>query len=266
MVGQGVWSRKIKSALDHLPSLLSAKSISARECMQERGRLKKVSAEFDVVWICTRPEWQRDILEELKGFSGLAIIEKPYLNDKESLGRLFDFLELFPGKLQLSEPWTYTNIWDETKKLLVVSNSESIQIQRGGTTGHEYINGVLDWLPHDVNLLFDLFGDELLNAQFSGIRWSHQKREVQFKLDIAQSKVVSLRIGKFEEGRVALWKSGQIEVDFNKSYIRNNAAEMRIDESKNPFVTQLEKGPDVNLDRLKQQLRVHEVFRQKLFS
>ncbi len=234
--------------------------------MQESGRLKKVSAEFDVVWICTRPEWQLDILEELNVFAGQAIIEKPYLNDKTSLGRLFDFLELTPGRVQLSEPWTHTSIWDETKKLLVVNESESIQIQRGGTTGHEYINEVLDWLPHDVNLLFDLFGDELLKAQFSDIVWFHQKREVQFKLDISQSKVVSLRIGQFEKGRVALWASGKIEVDFIKSFIQNNVAKTIIDELKNPFVTQLEKGPDVNLDRLKQQLRVHEVFRQKLFS
>lgn len=266
LVGQGTWSNKIKSTLQQSPELLSVNSISARECIRERGIIKNASDVHDIVWICTRPEWQLEILDELIDFGGQTIIEKPYLVDNRSAGRLFRFIESTKSRLQLSEPWTHTKIWLVTKRMLTHYNFETIQIQRTGSTGHNYINEVLDWLPHDVNLLFDFFGVEILNAQFSDILWSNDKKEIKFKLIISNSKIVNFRIGQCEEKRTAFWETENIKTDFSDFWILNGGRKVVIDELKNPFITQLQFGQTVDVERLKKQLQVHELFRHQLFS
>ena len=115
IIGQGVWAAKIQSVLKNLSSGIYASTVSARVALEDPFKIFEITRDFEVIWICTKPEWQLELLPKLATFNGKLILEKPYIVDGLSVHRISEFLGTFNGVLQLSEPWTFSSIWSAAK-------------------------------------------------------------------------------------------------------------------------------------------------------
>jgi hypothetical protein len=132
IIGQGVWASKIQSVLKNLASDINASSVSARFALENPAKIFEIYRDFEIIWICTKPEWQLELLPKLSKFDGKLILEKPYIVDELSSHQISEFLSRFNGVLQISEPWTFSNIWNEAKK---------------------EIQGIVDMPDRDINLM-----------------------------------------------------------------------------------------------------------------
>ena len=266
IIGQGTWSKKILTALNLEHPSIRTQSISARECLRGTADLNSLSAEFDVIWICTKPNWQMEILVQLSQFPGKIILEKPYLFDSASFGLILDFIRTSAGVLQLSELWTVKEIWAEAKLEILKERPTKLHIMRGGSTAHPYLNEVEDWLPHDINLLFDLYGIEILESRISDIQWEHNNKEVKFLIRNFDGTEILIHSGKLKGGRRALWESTNLRIDFMESSITRNSQIWKITQPKNPFFLQIQERNHYDRERLTNQLKVQNFFRTSLFG
>jgi hypothetical protein len=220
----------------------------------------------DVIWICTKPDWQLELLPRLHKFDGKLVLEKPYIIDKNSLNRFTEFRRIFKGALQLSEPWTFSNIWHAAKKEIKESSSAEFMIKRGGSTGHSYISAVMDWLPHDINLLFDLYGNELLQSTVSDIHWKENRSELEFKISMEAEKSFLLKVGKFQGNRDAFWKSKDLTVNFLTSTLTRGSSEVPVIQEINPFILQVSSMVEDSTSKTQDQLEVQNYFFDKLLK
>jgi hypothetical protein len=265
IIGQGVWASKIQSVLKYLASDINASSVSARFALENPAKIFEIYRDFEIIWICTKPEWQLELLPKLSKFDGKLILEKPYIVDELSSHQISEFLSRFNGVLQISEPWTFSNIWNEAKKEIQESTNTEFTIQRGGATGHDFMPVVMDWLPHDINLLFDLYGSELMNSKVSNIHWEENRSELQFQVSVRSGNSYTMKIGEFEGQRVAQWESKDLKINFGNSTLSRGKAVVDIIQEKNPFIAQIEATWQDSSSRTLRQLEVQNYFFNKLF-
>ena len=266
VIGQGAWASKIQSVLNNSTSGIQATSISARNALKDPPQLDEAVENSDVIWICTKPDWQLELLPRLNKFDGKLVLEKPYIIDKNSLNRFTEFERIFKGALQLSEPWTFSNIWHEAKKEIKESSSAEFMIKRGGSTGHNYISAVMDWLPHDINLLFDLYGIELLKSRFSNIHWKKDQSELEFQISMGSKSSFLFRIGNFEGSRVAFWESKALNINFLTSTLSRGLNVEHVNQEINAFILQIDSNVKDSAGRTQNQLEVQNYFFDKLLK
>jgi hypothetical protein len=266
VIGQGAWASKIQSVFNTSASGIEVLSVSARFALENPSQINAMTRDSEVVWICTKPEWQLKLLPELNKFGGKLILEKPYIIDEFSFNQLSQFTEKFNGVLQISEPWTYSSIWSKAKKELRELRKAEITIKRGGFTGHAFVSAAMDWLPHDINLLFDLYGSELLHSKVSDIHWRNNLSEVQFQVSVGSEITFTLRVGEFQAERVALWESNDLTVNFGESTLTKGAIDTTIIQEVNPFILQVNANGQDFSKRAQKQLEVQNYFFQKLFA
>jgi hypothetical protein len=266
VIGQGAWASKIQSVLSNSTTGIQATSISARNALKDSLQLDEAVENSDVIWICTKPDWQLELLPRLHKFDGKLVLEKPYIIDKNSLNRFTEFRTIFKGVLQLSEPWTFSNIWHAAKKEIKESSSAEFMIRRGGSTGHSYISAVMDWLPHDINLLYDLYGNELLQSTVSDIHWKENRSELDFKISMEAEKSFLLKVGKFQGNRDAFWKSKDLTVNFLTSTLTKGSSEVPVIQEINPFILQVSSMVENSTSKTQDQLEVQNYFFDKLLK
>lgn len=266
VIGQGAWASRIQSVLNNSTSGIQATSISARNALKDPPQLDEAVENSDVIWICTKPDWQLELLPRLNKFDGKLVLEKPYIIDKNSLNMFTEFGRIFKGALQLSEPWTFSNIWHEAKKEIKESSSVEFMIKRGGSTGHNYISAVMDWLPHDINLLFDLYGNELLKSTVSDIHWKENRSELEFKISMEAEKSFLLKVGKFQANREAFWESKDLTVNFLTSTLTRGSSEVLVIQEINPFILQVNSIVENSTSKTRDQLEVQNYFFDKLLK
>jgi hypothetical protein len=265
LIGQGAWASKIQSVLNHPTNNVNATAISARVALNDPSKIIEIAKSFEVIWICTKPEWQLELLPKLSSFDGKLILEKPYIVDELSFKRLSEFRGTFKGALQLSEPWTHSNIWAVAKKEINKSKDIKFEIQRGGPTGHEFMPVAMDWLPHDINLLFDLYGIELLNSKVTNIHWK-KRTELNFEITVVTGAKFILKVGNFEGNRVAHWESNDLAINFLDSTLTSGFSKKAIIQGVNPFILQVNAKVQNLCDKTEKQLAVQNYFFQKLFT
>jgi len=266
IIGQGAWASKIQSVLSNSTSGMQTTSISARIALKDSPQLDKAAQDSDAIWICTKPDWQLELLPKLNQFNGKLILEKPYILDGNSLVRFTEFTRIFKGALQLSEPWTFSNIWLAAKKEIKDSSNAEFIIERGGSTGHNYISAVMDWLPHDINLLFDLYSTELLKSTVSDIQWKGNRSELEFRISMEAEKSFLLKVGKFQDSRVAFWESTDLTVNFLTSTLTRGSSEVPVIQEINPFILQVNSIVEISTSKTQDQLEVQNYFFDKLMK
>lgn len=266
IIGQGAWASKIQSVLNNSTSGIDVLSVSARFALENPSKIVEMTRDFEVIWICTKPEWQLKLLPELNKFDGKLILEKPYIIDEFSFNQFSEFSENFNGVLQISEPWTFSSIWSVAKKEINEFTRDEITIQRGGFTGHDFLSAAMDWLPHDINLLFDLYGPDLLNSTVSNIHWGKNRSELQFQVLVGSGITFTLRVGEFQTERVALWESKDLIINFGESTLTKGEAEIPIIQEVNPFILQVNANRQDFSKRTQEQLKVQNHFFHLLFN
>ena len=148
IVGAGKWSQKLVSILNL--DEFQIENIPARNFIEN---LKfGNSIEFDLIWICTRPEIQCEILEFSHLIFGKMILEKPLALNIESHKNISEVINR-DSRIFLSCPWASSALWKRVLELISQFHFSEIEIKRVGEKAHDYIPSELDWLPHDILLL-----------------------------------------------------------------------------------------------------------------
>lgn len=202
LIGKGKWSEKVLTSIQSGLPKLSAKIEGSRKFLEEGyGQNLKNS---DLIWITSRPQSQLQVLKSLENYTGKILIEKPIGLSMKDFDYLKESRHLMMNSLRLSRVWNYSAIWVYLKSALQ-SNFTHIEIVRGGPNHESTIPLHIDWLPHDLFLLTDLFGGSMLN--YKTIRNSiHEERlDAEFQM-LDRSVRVKLRVGNLKAGRVAQWK------------------------------------------------------------
>ena len=226
----------------------------------------EVAEDSEVIWICTKPDWQLELLPKLSKFSGKIILEKPYIFDENSMDTFTELTRSFKGILKLSEPWTYSNIWSSAKNEIRETPNVEFIVERGGPTGHNFMSTVMDWLPHDINLLFDLYGIELLKSKISNIHRKKNQSELEFQISMGNKSSFLFRIGNFEGSRVASWESKALNINFLTSTLTRGLNVEHVNQEINPFILQINSNVKDSAGRTQNQLEVQNYFFDKLLK
>jgi hypothetical protein len=266
IIGQGAWASKIQSVLGISASGIQATSISARFALKDPSQMVEAAENSEVIWISTKPEWQLELLPKLSKFSGKLILEKPYIFDENSMDTFTEFTRNFKGVLQLSEPWTFSSIWSSVRNEIRERSNVEFIVERGGPTGHNFMSTVMDWLPHDVNLLFDLYGIELLKSEISNIHWKKKRSELEFQISMGSESSYLFRVGNFEGTRIASWESKGLNINFLTSTLTRGLSAEHVNQEINPFILQINSNEKNSAGRTQNQLEVQNYFFDKLLK
>jgi hypothetical protein len=240
LIGIGPWSSKIKTAIDSSDSQIEVRITSAREVLSDDCHVIANLRDFDVIWISTKSENQLNILRQLKTFSGTIFLEKPYAASSAGLSNLAEFIAEHDLNIKLSQPWTFSQHWLFFKEEMLRCKINDFEITRGGPTGHDYLNPVLDWIPHDLNLIFSYFNGSINQIETKNIKWNIANDSVELVLIVNDSYRFHLVTGNIGSERIATWVSGEKIFDFNKPLNEQGASVEKSFLSKHSFVDMLQ--------------------------
>lgn len=253
LIGIGPWSNKIKTAIDSSDFQIEVRITSAREVLSGDCHVIANLRGFDVIWISTKSENQLNILRQLTTFSGTIFLEKPYAASSAGLANLAEFIAEHDLNIKLSQPWTFSQHWLFFKEEMLRSEINDFEITRGGPTGHDYLNPVLDWIPHDLNLIFSYFNGAINQIETKNIKWNIANDCVELVLIVNDSYRFHLVTGNIGSERIATWVSGEKIFDFNKPLIEQGAIVEKSILNKHSFVDMLQaKIPNSKLQIISQ--------------
>ena len=159
LVGKGAWSTKVCNAIGAPDAGWRAEVISARAFLLmefDSQDFTEILNKFDLLWITTTPENQILILQKLQNSQMKVILEKPIATNEREITILEEIISNSQCKIYLSQPWTFSSLWLETKKLLIpLGRNIRIQTNRGGDLLRAEFLPEADWAPHDLYLLAD---------------------------------------------------------------------------------------------------------------
>ena len=214
IIGSGKWPLKIQTVLNQSNSSLQIDVISARKFLESPKFAPSHISTDSIIWIATRPDIQLKILEKLKQVDKKIIIEKPVVVNMSQLETLKLLLAETKNDIFPSEPWKYSEIWAETRRILN-NNSQSvkIRIERGGPERREYISQIWDWIPHDLGLVTDLIKD-LKGEVKLHVESQIGDDQIFLRIDIPNHFTFEICSGYFES-RTAFWETESgLYIDF----------------------------------------------------
>ena len=133
--------------------------ISARAFISMNASSKEyreIITKTDLFWITSTPQNQIQALRKLQNIQTKVILEKPVATEQSEIIALRDLLNNSQCKVYLSQPWTFSSLWEETKRVLLPLQGEiKIQAIRGGNLSRIGFSPEIDWAPHDLYLLVD---------------------------------------------------------------------------------------------------------------
>jgi hypothetical protein len=219
LVGSGRWTQKIKSICALAEPDIVVSIIPAREFISTDTYNSSWISEFNKIWICTQPILQLQVVDKIISFDGDVILEKPYFETSVDYLKLVDNLKESEFGVLLSQPWTFSKVWQKYKSLVVGRNGGAFQITRLGLHEHSFVNPVADWLPHDLNLILDLVDDEFLDFQINTVSWNSSMSQVSFNLEVNNNYLFKINAGEDLFGRTATWTNGRETLNFLTSEI-----------------------------------------------
>lgn len=210
LIGKGAWSRKIKEAIEAQNVAWEVKVISARSFIATTSNSNEINEKFnrfELIWITSTPQNQIVILDQLKQFKKKIILEKPIVTKESEIGVLQEIIHNSQSQIYLSEPWTFSRLWRETKEILLTIDGDlAIQTRRGGILLRPGFPAEIDWGPHDLYLLYDYaHGMGAKNANISLVSRMLKENKIYLKYTMGTLTTVEIESGYFNP-RKALWK------------------------------------------------------------
>ena len=209
LIGQGAWSRKINGVIKAQNANWKVEIISARTFISMGSNLiefTEICGKFDLFWITTTPNNQIQILGLLVTTQTKIILDKPIVTNVSEIDLLEDLLRNSQCKIYLSQPWTFSTLWKEAKKILLTMQGDLvIQIERGGNLLRPWLPPEIDWAPHDLYLLYDYahdLGEE--SPKISLISRILEKNRIQLKYTLGRNRIFDIKSGYFNP-RKAMW-------------------------------------------------------------
>ena len=201
LIGQSRWSEKVSKSIKFGLSWVNTRTIGARQFLGNPKITGSIAP--DLVWVVCRPNLQPHVIESLSDFTGIVIIEKPLGLSMSDFAQLEKSNLYSSGKLRLSRPWNYSEVWHAYKSL-IGKNISYLKIVRGGLNHGSSIPLHLDWLPHDLFLLTDLFGESMLSCKVESLSIEDELFKAIIMIEDLNI-TVHLESGKLNEQRIAKW-------------------------------------------------------------
>lgn len=248
IIGNSPWGKKVASVVEK-DSYFSVTTIGARKFIQDNSFTLTLNS-LDIVWICTTPELQLLVLKIIASTGGntLVILEKPMIKNPSEHDLYRELGRQIPN-LQISNPWSYSSMWQNFKEHIQYENSQ-IQIRgiRQGPTQRTYLRPDQDWLFHDVMLLGDLSRCMGFELEFSHIKTLNNSRTLRVKGAIG-SKIDFDIEGGYAGNRLAEWVVhvglGEVTMNFESNSARYSSRKSSLTEEfyeyhDNPLLTMLQ--------------------------
>ena len=218
LIGKGDWSLKLQRIFGNQEYNVICKILGAREFIESRD-LQIVNNK--IIWICTSPDLQLDVLSKLRNLTNKVILEKPIFTNLSQVQKFTNVVDGSALSFYLSSPWKFSKIWEYSKKAIIKNvHPLNIETQRFGIALREYAKPPQDWLAHDIYLIQDLF----LSTNFSLIDketlWAKDMTEASINLQMPDGSKCSMRGGyannakKWANWNVYFSDSRKMEIDF----------------------------------------------------
>jgi hypothetical protein len=259
IIGIGPWSNKIQAAIERSNSAIELQIASARAFISGESHVLKNLLDFDVIWISSRTENQLMILSQLKYFLGVIYIEKPYAANSAGLSDLIEFIDGHDLNIQLSQPWTFSQHWLTFREEFRRIEGVHFEIIRGGATAHKYLNPVLDWIPHDLNLIYSYVGGAISKIETQDIEWNRAGDAVKFKLIVNENYHFRMHSGNLGAERLATWTTGKKIFDFSKPLDQQNLIGENPEPERHSLVDMLTTAKITPKNQLISQLKFHQL-------
>jgi hypothetical protein len=220
LVGRGPWSTKIATAIAREDVYIKFEVISARSLLNDVNLIPESA--FKYVWLCARPDLQSKLLSHLSGINSIFILEKPFAVTESGFSDIHESKAYVSGRVRQSRVWKYSPIWQ-----YFMANRPNeitkIEIKRGGPVRNSVLPPPEDWISHDLYLLTDLFGKNVLPIEIKEATCKDEKLHCVFSLKNA-SVVIHMSIGKFNE-KCANWTIHSGEKAFNIDFLASTYQE-----------------------------------------
>jgi len=205
VIGKGVWGKKVQSVISE-NSNRSVKLISARSVLSGKQLIPKNLQKDCIIWIATCPELQIKLVSKVSDFEKI-IIEKPIANSSKQFTELKNELAKVKCKVFISEVWSHSLFWETliSKIKLESHNIRRIIVTRYGEAAHSYIHPPLDWLAHDINLLYRLSNSLGSRIKVRNVNWDEAGQLLSIDADLPSYFSVKLKGGESVRGREAIW-------------------------------------------------------------
>ena len=214
LLGSGKWPNKITSIIRAQNSEVLIENIGARELLKLTPEQLQPLLKDKIVWIASTPENQLLILEKIKNFNNIIILEKPFSVTKKQLNQLLQLNKSGNNKYYVSEPWRHSELWREAKsRILKVGGLKKLQIYRGGPMKREYVDPPWDWMQHDLGLL-----SELLFIQKDSLKVNCEQSNTRDNLIISikalEGYQIEINLGLFPLRKESWILNDQLFIDF----------------------------------------------------
>lgn len=208
----------------------------------------EICSKFDILWITTTPGNQIQALRKLNNNEIKILLEKPIATNVSEIALIEGLIHNSQSKIFLSQPWTYSELWNEMKMILLSLKGEVlIQTERVGSLIRREFPPEIDWAPHDLYLLADyVAGIEKNYGDFNLVLREKANNHILLTYKIDQDRTFEISAGYSNEKR-AQWRiylEGKLmaEMNFNTGELTDrrglNAITKEV-ESESPIVSML---------------------------
>jgi len=224
LIGEGVWGKKVQRVLSDNSDRVVGQ-FSARSIVSGNVSIPKHFQDNCIFWIATSPELQIKTLSEIGNFAQKIILEKPIANNAKQFIDLENELDKVQCKLFISEVWSHSVLW-ETLLIIIKKESHNIKkivIKRFGEAPHSHIHPPLDWITHDINLLYRLGKSLGSRLELKKVDWGQELQQISIEAGLPSYFSVDLKGGKSENGREAIWNLyGEKGLILSANFLKNS--------------------------------------------
>lgn len=226
VIGNSLWGKKIRNIFTSWD--FNVDQCGARKFLTLTPKEKEFILKNHTVWIASTPDLQIRVIAEISKFtnSRRLILEKPFFRDHQEKFKFFQVINCAQFNIRASSPWLYSDIWLNSKpKILKLVAPLRFSILRSGPVRNKSIPPYLDWLAHDVQLMFNLFYSQTNLVSFQRIKREVDKDFGKINIELSNGSTIEM-MGGMSESKESQWlvrdsKRDGFEVDFNNKCYRH---------------------------------------------
>lgn len=234
VIGGGNWGSKVTDRLKK--NGLSTTNISFKDFngipKMERNEIAKSS----LIWICSTPLNQIELINTLSHKKYRIVLEKPLIRNSLDFKKLQKVINSNQSTFFISQIWTFSDFWKQAKNVLTsLGEISEIEIIRSGPSNRVHFSAPIDWIPHDLYLLFDLYGYERMINMLIKKRITVSKNLERTEINLNNGIEVTITTGENLNRKMSTWEVSnsldRVKLDFIQSEIsvsRNNGSYTRI--------------------------------------
>lgn len=265
IIGQGAWGEKVRRAVSQNAKDFQVSLLSARQILVNPQLLQQF--QYSHFWICVRPNIQHLIVTLLDSTNATVILEKPIALTQRGFKSIRESRLYSLNNLRLSRVWNYSEIW-RTFMQRDMQGINRIDIIRGGPSHGSTIPLPLDWLPHDLYLLSELFNFNLNVKNIHCLPLGDQCLQINFQINECS---IRIEVGELAESRKASWKvisdnDSKLIMNFiNSSFSKTDGSTELATSTTDAITANLINSKEIDFNHVINDFDIQELFMQSCF-